>query len=242
MVRPGYYYYTNLRARRIFWVCAGILALIGIARNLGSFFTVLKLPFLFFIADLRFRFIVFAAVIVLIFYFRSVKRTFSEFVKDWFNQFSETDFHGKRNWKPYTNSYDYILALEAFRIVNGYKPGWLYYRCLDENLINEYEELQRLGRIERRFTSSRSNSERDTDRDDDNRKRRRAESDPYEVLGVPPGAPPDQVKRAYHELIKLYHPDRVHGLGPELQELAKAKTIAINAAYEKLSQSGSKKA
>lgn len=32
--------------------------------------------------------------------------------------------------------------------------------------------------------------------------------DPYEVLGVPRGATPEQIRRAYRRLVLLHHPDR----------------------------------
>lgn len=42
----------------------------------------------------------------------------------------------------------------------------------------------------------------------------------------------DEVKRAYRELIKQYHPDKVSGLGIEIKKLAEAKTKEINTAYQ----------
>ena len=44
--------------------------------------------------------------------------------------------------------------------------------------------------------------------------------DPYAVLGIARGASHDQIVRAYREQLKLYHPDRVADLGPELQQLS----------------------
>jgi DnaJ domain len=54
----------------------------------------------------------------------------------------------------------------------------------------------------------------------------------YAVLGIDPTASTDEIKAAYRDKIKQYHPDRVASLGPKLQELAERKTKALNAAYE----------
>jgi len=61
-----------------------------------------------------------------------------------------------------------------------------------------------------------------------------SEPDPHEVLGVPRGASPEEITRAYREKMKLYHPDRVNDLGEELREVATRKTIEIRQAYETL--------
>lgn len=34
---------------------------------------------------------------------------------------------------------------------------------------------------------------------------------PYEVLEIPPGAPPEEIKAAYHRMAKQWHPDRFSG-------------------------------
>ena len=41
----------------------------------------------------------------------------------------------------------------------------------------------------------------------------------------------DEVRRAYRELIKSYHPDMVAHLGPELKRVVEQKTKEINSAY-----------
>ncbi|HWP64255.1 MAG TPA: J domain-containing protein, partial [Candidatus Binatia bacterium] len=51
--------------------------------------------------------------------------------------------------------------------------------------------------------------------------------DPYRTLGLPPGAPLEEVKRAYRRLAKAYHPDTA---GPA----ALPRFLAIKAAYEML--------
>lgn len=53
--------------------------------------------------------------------------------------------------------------------------------------------------------------------------------DPYQVLGVSPGASDDDIAKAYRKLAKTYHPDVNHG-SPE----AAAKMSEINAAYERI--------
>lgn len=58
--------------------------------------------------------------------------------------------------------------------------------------------------------------------------------DPYAVLGVARGASADEISRAYRTQMKLYHPDRVADLGPELQEVAHRKAVDIQRAYEEL--------
>ncbi len=58
--------------------------------------------------------------------------------------------------------------------------------------------------------------------------------DPYQVLGVRPVATQEEIKAAYREMMSKYHPDKVAHLGEEFQEIAKAKTKAINQAYETL--------
>ena len=54
--------------------------------------------------------------------------------------------------------------------------------------------------------------------------------DPYEVLGVPRNATPDQVKTAYRALAKKYHPD--HSADPQLADVANEKMAEINEAYD----------
>lgn len=55
-------------------------------------------------------------------------------------------------------------------------------------------------------------------------------SDPYKVLGVSPSATDDQIKEAYRNLAKKYHPDQ-YGDSP-LKDLADEKMKEINEAYD----------
>ena len=57
--------------------------------------------------------------------------------------------------------------------------------------------------------------------------------DPYSILGVPHGASEDEVKNAYRNLARKYHPDNYDDSNP-LKELAKEKMQEINAAYDEI--------
>lgn len=59
---------------------------------------------------------------------------------------------------------------------------------------------------------------------------------PYEVLGLKPGASQDEIKKAYRKLIKQYHPDQ-YGNNP-LKDLAEDKMREINDAYDQLTKNG----
>lgn len=60
-------------------------------------------------------------------------------------------------------------------------------------------------------------------------------NDPYAVLGVSPSASDDEVKRAYRELVKKYHPDN-YANNP-LADLAEAKMKEVNEAYDAIVKS-----
>ena len=57
-------------------------------------------------------------------------------------------------------------------------------------------------------------------------------SDPYKILGVSPAATDEQIKAAYRELAKKYHPDNY--AGSPIADLAGEKMKEINEAYDEV--------
>ena len=59
----------------------------------------------------------------------------------------------------------------------------------------------------------------------------------YAALGLTSSASPEQVRAAFREKAKEYHPDRVASLAPEFREVAERRMKEINGAYEAIKKS-----
>ena len=59
-------------------------------------------------------------------------------------------------------------------------------------------------------------------------------NDPYQILGVSENASDEEVKKAYRDLARKYHPDNYHD--NPLADLAQEKMKEINAAYEEINK------
>jgi len=57
-------------------------------------------------------------------------------------------------------------------------------------------------------------------------------NDPYSILGVPSNASDEEIKKAYRELARKYHPDNYHD--NPLSDLAQEKMKEVNEAYNNI--------
>jgi DnaJ like chaperone protein len=64
------------------------------------------------------------------------------------------------------------------------------------------------------------------------------EEEPHAILGVAMDASPDEIRVAYHRLVRETHPDALvaQGLPPELMARATARIARINAAHDQLTK------
>jgi DnaJ like chaperone protein len=66
-----------------------------------------------------------------------------------------------------------------------------------------------------------------------------ADRDPYDVLGVDPGASAEELRAAWRKLVRETHPDRMmaRGVPEEAVKLAESRMVAINKAWEEIQRS-----
>jgi DnaJ like chaperone protein len=62
--------------------------------------------------------------------------------------------------------------------------------------------------------------------------------DPYDVLGVTPEMPLDEIRAAWRALVRDTHPDRMiaRGVPEEAVKLAEKRLVAVNRAWEEISE------
>ena len=65
-----------------------------------------------------------------------------------------------------------------------------------------------------------------------------ADPDPWQVLGIDPDTTLDEARKAWRALVRESHPDRMiaRGVPEEAVRMAEKRMIAINRAWEEISQ------
>jgi hypothetical protein len=112
----------------------------------------------------------------------------------------------------------FILGIILYYLKRGMFPGFLSW-------------------LNRFFTTSENRQSHDNEKGhefDENGGVQTADRNPYEVLGIPDNAGPDEIRAAYRRAVQAYHPDKFSHLGQDFQELAKKRFLEIQNAYEKL--------
>lgn len=63
-------------------------------------------------------------------------------------------------------------------------------------------------------------------------------ADPYEIFGVAPSAPDDELKSIYHRKVQECHPDKLIAMGmpADFVQLANEKLARINDAYDRIQE------
>jgi DnaJ-class molecular chaperone len=64
-----------------------------------------------------------------------------------------------------------------------------------------------------------------------------SQAEAYELLGVTPGCPPQELAAAYHRTVGQWHPDKLESMADELKAYATRRTARLNEAYQKLRSS-----
>ena len=130
-----------------------------------------------------------------------------------------------------------IYVLSPYDIVPDFLVGWgwlddiivlfFLWRFL-KNLLQKQSDTQSF------YHQNRQSFERNNGFSEKERHTADSPDDPYNVLNVPRGASPEEIKKAYRELANKYHPDKVLHLGDEFRELAEKRFKEIEKAYREL--------
>jgi hypothetical protein len=124
----------------------------------------------------------------------------------------------------------------AFAFLLGPK-AWRKEAIKQADARARHRQTERQHRAEQqRFEQARMKAEQEREAERQRRERERGQSnslgsDWWHVLELSPAADVEEIRRAYRQKIKQYHPDRVTGLAPEFLELVERRTQALNDAY-----------
>jgi len=128
-----------------------------------------------------------------------------------------------------------LYALWPFDLITDLLPGlgWIDDAALIYLVWYLYRKIRGTASAGARFSgpgAASGASDRGADRS--------GPKDPFDILDLPKNAPPEEIARAYRQLVAKYHPDKVQHLGEEFQRLAEERFKEIQAAYETLKKQG----
>ncbi len=122
-------------------------------------------------------------------------------------------------------------------LVNISKEAFEKFRAHNQQELQAPQEPAQAGPGPRIKPTSGAGSDRgDPIRDGRDEREKKSRQDPelrrnLEALDLNLGAKPEQIRKAYLEAVKKYHPDRFLNRPPELMRVAEEKTKQINTAY-----------
>jgi DnaJ-domain-containing protein 1 len=115
--------------------------------------------------------------------------------------------------------------------------GWLEFTVivgcglLGFIIMNAVTEARRPKAASQQENGGTENQSSGTEKSGDRQRRTSPPRSWWETLNVDQNASPEQIKSAFRKEIFKCHPDRVEGLGVELQELADRMAKEVNHAY-----------
>ncbi len=97
------------------------------------------------------------------------------------------------------------------------------------------DDLKRIiDELNKKKETKQNTSNQNNNQQENYQKQQYSLDDAYKILEINENSNTEEIKAAYKKKIKEYHPDRLSGLGAELQKLAHQKTQDINSAYNLL--------
>ena len=99
------------------------------------------------------------------------------------------------------------------------------------NQNNSYRRDSKNRRSNSKFNSG---AKKKTSSESDNKFKSKSVPTPHEILGISRNATKEEIKQAYRQSIKKYHPDKLSHLGKDFSNLANEKFLEIQRAYDTL--------
>ncbi len=97
------------------------------------------------------------------------------------------------------------------------------------------DDLKRIiDELNKKKETKQNTSNQNNNQQENYQKQQYSLDDAYKILEINENSNTEEIKAAYKKKIKEYHPDRLSGLGAELQKLAHQKTQELNSAYNLL--------